>query len=186
MVLLSISRRQRAGWTSARLLYFFVLRGVVLIALGFAVRGALLIELINPNPKFKQLGGHEAAGNLIRGVFQVMTSLGMQMICTAFVLEALHLCERGCGLERLRIPLGGSWAYLRFSFQPTVLFLLGVTCTVISNVVVHRAQHGDPATTDPGIARTFSDLMTRFVLLPGKFYDEHSQMIYPLLPWLGV
>jgi hypothetical protein len=186
MVLLSLSRRQRAGWTSGRLLYFFILRGIILIALGFAVRGALMIELINPSPKLKEVAGRPAAAHLIRGVFQVMTSLGMQMIGTALVLEILHTVERLCGLERLRIPLGGSWAYLRFSFQPAALFLLGVVCTVMSNIVVHRAQHGDPATAVAAVAESFPELLNRFLLLPGPFYDENSRMIYPLLPWLGV
>lgn len=186
MVLLSQSRRLRAGWSSLKLLRFFLLRGFILIVLGFAVRTALLILLIDPNPKFKALAGHPAAAHLERNVFQVMTALGLQMIFTALVLEMLHTIERLCGLDRWRLPLGGSWPYMRFGFQPTALCILATVCIAISNVVVHRAQNGDPANTNPGVARSFSEVLVRFVLLPGNFYDENSRMLYPILPWLGM
>lgn len=55
MVLLSLSRREKLGWSGMKLFKFFWLRGVVLVALGFVVRMAFWVELINPSERYDLL-----------------------------------------------------------------------------------------------------------------------------------
>ena len=64
-------------WTRGAVLRFFMLRGLLIIALGFAVRTAETLRLIDPPPDAKSFIGYET------GFFQVMTCLGLQMIVAA-------------------------------------------------------------------------------------------------------
>jgi hypothetical protein len=74
MVLLSIARRTKAGWGTGKLLFFFSLRGVVLVLLGFLVRAASLVRFIDPAPRDRAAYGPSDAdmvGNALIDVFQV-------------------------------------------------------------------------------------------------------------------
>lgn len=153
MVLLSKSRRSKLGWGSLKLIRFFVLRGLLLIALGFVVRGAELILLIDPNPRVdqmfslntttEQLVEPKAVEIALTGFFQVMTALGIQMIVLSFVLPALHYIEnRFAGLREWKIgPLRtffGFPEWLRFGFSQSVLFCLGCCCFLATHLVIHH------------------------------------------------
>ena len=90
MVLLRESRVDK-GWSEARVLRFFVIRGLLLIALGFVVRASFLVLLIDPPPEFKERAERRWPTPVLAdllGFFQVLTSLGLQMISTGLVLFA--------------------------------------------------------------------------------------------------
>ena len=65
-------------WTRGAVLRFFMLRGLLLIALGFGVRLSFEISKIDPGP-----GDSSSFGDTLIGFFQVMTCLGLQMIVAA-------------------------------------------------------------------------------------------------------
>jgi hypothetical protein len=192
MVLLAASRREKAGWSTWKLVWFFGVRGTVLVALGFVWRAASLLRLIHPAPRDIHPGwskGHMAEFIMV-DFFQVMTCLGLQMFVLGFVLAFFHWIETRFALQKWRI--GPRWSFLgcdnffRFGFQPTCFFILGWACSITTHVVIHMHQHGDPATADPGDAKTFVDNLVRFLVLPGNFGSMKSIMAYPVIPWLGL
>eukprot|EP00730_Choanoeca_flexa_P017254 TRINITY_DN8286_c0_g1_i1.p1 TRINITY_DN8286_c0_g1~~TRINITY_DN8286_c0_g1_i1.p1 ORF type:complete len:489 (+),score=54.13 TRINITY_DN8286_c0_g1_i1:64-1530(+) len=186
MVLLSLSRRKRNNWTSGHLLYFFTLRGTVLIALGFVVRAASAVELAYAPPHFKAFLTPPRGVHILVAFFQVMTSLGMQMIVLAYLLELLHFIENAFQLQKFRLRFSTSNPLLSFGFQPLILFLLGFGCMVCTTLTIHQAQHGDPGAIAPPTATTFVAVLHRFVLIPGPFIKDFMIMAYPLVPWLGL
>eukprot|EP00050_Salpingoeca_kvevrii_P002119 m.187109 g.187109 ORF g.187109 m.187109 type:complete len:470 (-) comp10542_c0_seq1:203-1612(-) len=188
MVLLSISRRSKAGWGSARLLRFFCLRGVVLVALGFVVRASTWIELISPNHKVKEMAGDDHPFLKVASYFfQVMTSLGLQMIVLSFILAALHAIEHHFRLHDFRVGLS-KYPFFNFGFQPTVLFVLGVLCQATTTIVIHNKQDGHseslPYPGEPATA--FKDVLVRFLVVPGPFGHQPAMMAYPIIPWLAL
>ena len=66
------------AWTRGAVLRFFMLRGLLLIVLGFGVRLSFEISKIDPGP-----GDSTSFGDTLIGFFQVMTCLGLQMIVAA-------------------------------------------------------------------------------------------------------
>jgi hypothetical protein len=213
MVLLSGARRERSNWSSWQLLRFFVTRGVVLILLGFVVRAANEILLIDPPERFQETIGKPAGLHILLFFWQVMTSLGLSMIATSVILSVLHVVEAGCGLQDFRLRLHPTQPLLQFGFQPMVLFLLGCACAACTTITIHYAQHGDPASANPKVARSFLEVLNRFVLIPGvvprasaglqlapeanrgfllsavflgPFLEDYMTMAYPLVPWLGI
>lgn len=191
MVLLSQSRRSKLNWGSIQLLRFFILRGIILVALGFVVRGSELILLIDPNARVNQmLSSSEPEIHALTGIFQVMTCLGLQMIVLSFITVALHhiesyfnLCEWKVGPQT---TVFGYPAWLSFGFQQTVLFLLGCCCFLTTHIVIHYLQNGDPVTATTPEAISFSQNLVRFLVVPGGFATSYTLNIYPVIPWLGL
>ena len=191
MVLMSQSRRVRAGWSSGRLLRFFNLRGFILIILGFVVRMSMWIQLIHPTQRFAQFasggGGGGPVFHRLFNFWQVMTALGLQMIALSWILAALHALEHywlGLGGGR-RLRLGAS-ELLHFGFQPACLAFLSLVCFTAMQLTIHTLQNGDPSTAVPPVATTFGQVLVRFLMVPGPFGAIWITQAYPFVPWLAI
>jgi hypothetical protein len=158
----------------------------VLIALGFFVRAANEVSLIDPPPRFKEFLSAPRGLHILVSFFQVMTSLGMQMIVLGFLLELLHVLEKWLQLSKFRLRFSTSSPLLAFGFQPLVLFLMGAGCMACTMLTIHQAQHGDAGSINPETAVTLVQNLNRFFLIPGPFIKDYMIMAYPLVPWLGL
>lgn len=146
----------------------------------------MFIQMIHPNPRFEAWVGHdEPLLHLLLGFFQVMTSLGEQMIIVSWVLELLHVAERSLKLEHFTLRLGGS-EMVHFRFKPICLCILSAVCFAATQMTIHNLQHGDPATANPKVATTFAEGLLRFVMVPGCFGAPWITMAYPWAPWLAM
>lgn len=171
MAMFSQSRTNR-GWTPWPILRHFLIRGVLLILLGFVVRASSFIDILD---------GHEAHGprsTFIRelvGFFQVMTALGLQMILTAGLMYlAIAMCN-----ERLSLSESVSVSTLSLLYS-----VVAVICVVFCNIYIVSRQSSPvgitPAAPD---AMSFSTGLERFMVLPGTFDGDDSLNFYPVLPW---
>lgn len=186
MVFLAKSR-QRHGWTDARIVRYFQIRGILLLIVGRLVDMAILpdilpmlvlnISIIPTGPRSPFRGPAWAVPFI--GIWEVMTALSFTMMSVGAVLPGL-LSLQECA-RKLRL---GQLAAVS----------TGVAMFACSTLVLLAAQGGDPCgtlctnSTAPvpwprwhAIAENGAQVMTRFLLIPGQF--ANGSIMYPLVPW---
>jgi uncharacterized membrane protein len=187
------SEEEGRAWGSARVLRFFALRGALLVALGFVVRGAGLLRLLVPSRP-----GNRSAAHYLVSFFQVMTCLGLQMTVAApVVVRAVAGCARVAAEQRSELEGGvgaeraaaGERAAARYVARwQAWLLVVGLGCFVATNAVVESfwGPGGDPAAARaPPNADGLGALLRCWLFLPGSFDGLHSLDFYPLFGWLG-
>ncbi|EDQ90809.1 uncharacterized protein MONBRDRAFT_6697 [Monosiga brevicollis MX1] len=186
MVLLASSRRRKAGWSSGRIMRYFLLRGIVLVILGFVVRAATAMLGLMHSARVEASLQRPVGAHAMFGFFQVMTCLGLQMMVCGLLIELLQTLERATGLDQVTLRVGSS-PLLSCSPKSLVLFVLGCVCMASTMLTIHQAQHGDAAAhPSPPVAHSFLEIMNRVLFVPGPFFQPSAIMAYPLVPWLGV
>lgn len=182
MVLFTLSRSQK-GWSSWKILFFFQLRGIVLIGTGFVIRSAFLIGMINPTPTFVDWTTDNAWKIFIGYQGWAITSLGLQMMVSSiFLTAAYRLATRslvshfGC---KNPIP-----SFLDFGLYQIVVVSIAIICFIISSIEIHHYQQPNPTEAKPFDASDFNSVVRTFLILPGKI-NHVSAEIYPLIPWIG-
>eukprot|EP00899_Mesostigma_viride_P005225 jgi/Mesvir1/14703/Mv05359-RA.1 len=171
--------RERQDWTSSSILKFFLLRGAVLIVLGFFTNEALVIEYLLPHPQSATPGW-----SVWQVVFflQILTSLGLQMMATGALLALADALPS--------VEIRGK----RVTASVYVSLLAAACCLLVSAVVISSVQGPVPAIacTRPDHSRfcTQNDVtdawgnLVRLLLIPGMVDPMKSYMAYPVLPWL--
>lgn len=104
--------------------------------------------------------------------------------CLLYILETLM-----AHIPVLRtLKIGPHWMddTFRFGFLQCTFFVLGVACFATTQAVLHHAQGDNIETASPGVATSFSELLVRFIVVPGPFVEVWCDMAYPLVPWLGM
>lgn len=180
MALLTSSRK-RKGWTSWQILRFFELRGFVLILFGFIVRGSGLVVLLDPDPKHREW--QPDAAHTLMGFWQVMTSLGLQMMIAAWFIIFLEKYKSRSffsSVKCVKIP-----NFFDFSTFSIIISSCAVVCFASTAVVINYRQHGDPSAQEVSTETSFFGILWTFLIVPGHF-GGISQMWYPCIPWLGI
>jgi len=143
------------------------------------------------------------------GVFEVMTGLSLVMFFAGpfvlFPVYKLHECvQRGYYdshstslseslLSEETRTLGKSWKAYLPTFAEIICYGIFLALFALSNTVIVNAQgenfyidrnNGFPDQLSK--ARTFWEVVQRFVMIPGKLPDPFGGTSYPLVPWLGV
>eukprot|EP00547_Thalassionema_nitzschioides_P010056 CAMPEP_0194226398 /NCGR_PEP_ID=MMETSP0156-20130528/41740_1 /TAXON_ID=33649 /ORGANISM="Thalassionema nitzschioides, Strain L26-B" /LENGTH=550 /DNA_ID=CAMNT_0038958737 /DNA_START=82 /DNA_END=1734 /DNA_ORIENTATION=- len=210
MIMLKESRMRNSGWDKARVCRFFVVRGIVLILLGFVVRAAFLIV---PPPIHQAKHINRALADLF-GFFQVMTSLGLSMITAAPLVTHALPCltteatrETDSSAVSEPSPMTDSSAaplllpsnhdtpnsdvrhptsWKKISIIWTVCTLLASAILAIEQYLVWSRQGSDPGKAHMAGATTFGEILLRFTFVPGEFGSIPSLDYYPFLPWFAI
>jgi len=199
MIMLKESRMTRSGWTGRKVCRFFLLRGILLIVLGFVVRASFLILLVDPTPVVKahiSKSTSPVLGDLL-GFFQVMTSLGLSMIAASplvsMMLPRLTQNELPSSLEAPLLESSDHQERIGQLEAAASVRKIGVICGLLATAmlaadqcIVWLAQGSDPGKAHTTDATSFGEIIVRFTLVPGEFDTLPSQNEYPFVPWLAI
>ncbi|KAH9261903.1 hypothetical protein BASA81_000559 [Batrachochytrium salamandrivorans] len=180
MTLFALNRTQKQKWRWSQVFCHYLVRGLVLLIIEY------LIDFPHSLPKLVDLlqgrdvydwssqetihPGQEAKllWRSFSGVYEVMTSLGLNMI-----------------LAPLALPI-----FIDNPFPLLSAWLACVTCFLVTTMfIVSHQSLSEPSTDFPHYEATCGsvvEVFVRFVLFPGKLWKHWQVTIYPVFPWLGL
>jgi hypothetical protein len=187
MILFTISRREKLGWSWGRIFFHHFVRGMVLILVDpitdFPSSFPQVVDLLrgrevhdwqnnvyHKGDEWKLLWQH------FFQVFEVMTCLGWNMMLAQLFMPLFFLVQKKAGAVGSNL-LG--WG----------LFILFFA---ISNIAVVLAQGDDFIDSSHAWphygsqVHNFGQFLTRIFLLPGRFIENWEVYVDPIIPWIGI
>jgi len=205
--------RKDQGLEGSLIVWHFMVRGMLLLFVGRLVDPPFMLSTLvrvwkgdsvpnhfNPGLNYTRSHFEIAIEDTFLGVFEVMTGLGLTMMCAAlFFLLPLYYVDRhfenSITINDLEEPLVET-NQKKSSLKPPVVEIIGYSLFLciymISNIVIVHAQGDDfflsNLTEYPhGSARAtnFGETFERFFLIPGTLPRPLGRAAYPVIPWLG-